>query len=146
VETRQLIRDLAGSHTVILSTHILPEVSMLCNRVLIIHQGQIVAEDTPRDLADKLQGVERLEVEVVGPKSEVMEALQKIRGVIDVSCATAGNTDRNVYRIRARRGLDLRPTVSKTIISSGWSLLNLQLMGMSLEEIFLKLTTEEVAV
>ena len=146
VETRQLIRDLAGSHTVILSTHILPEVSMLCSRVLIIHQGQIVAEDTPRDLADKLQGVERLEVEVVGAKADVMEALQKIRGVIDVTCATAGNTDRNIFRIRARRGLDLRPTVSKTIISSGWSLLNLQLMGMSLEEIFLKLTTEEVAV
>jgi ABC-2 type transport system ATP-binding protein len=146
VETRQLIRDLAGSHTVILSTHILPEVSMLCNRVLIIHQGQIVAEDTPRDLADKLQGVERLEVEVVGSKAEVMEALQKIRGVIDVTCVTSGNTDRNIFRIRARRGLDLRPTVSKTIISNGWSLLNLQLMGMSLEEIFLKLTTEEVAV
>ena len=142
VETRQLIKDLSGSHTVILSTHILPEVSMLCNRVLIIHQGLIVAEDTPRDLANKLQGVERLEAEVQGPPAEVAAALGKIRGVQEVAIAT-DNPNRNIYKIQARRGLDLRPTVSRIIVNNGWSLLNLQLVSMSLEEIFLKLTTEE---
>jgi ABC-2 type transport system ATP-binding protein len=142
VETRQLIKDLSGSHTVILSTHILPEVSMLCNRVLIIHQGLIVAEDTPRDLANKLQGVERLEAEVQGPPAEVAAALGKIRGVREVAIAT-DNPNRNIYKIQARRGLDLRPTVSRIIVNNGWSLLNLQLVSMSLEEIFLKLTTEE---
>ena len=142
VETRQLIKNLAGDHTVILSTHILPEVSMLCNRVLIINEGQIVAEDTPRELADRLQGVERLEVEVQGPRSDVMESLEKIRGVVGVSCST-NSGDRNVYKLQARRGLDLRPTVSRAVISNGWSLLNLQLVSMSLEEIFLKLTTDE---
>ncbi len=143
VETRQLIKDLSGSHTVILSTHILPEVSMLCNRVLIINEGLIVAEDTPKELGNKLQGVERLEVEIQGPRTEALEALQKIRGVIEVTCSTNGDSDRNVYKIQARRGLDLRPTVSRTVISNGWSLLNLQLVSMSLEEIFLKLTTDE---
>lgn len=142
VETRQLIKDLAGSHTVILSTHILPEVSMLCNRVLIINEGQIVAEDTPKDLAERLQGVERLEVEIQGPVVDVLQALEKIRGVVSVACST-DEGDRNIYNILARRGLDLRPTVSRAVISNGWSLLNLRLMGMSLEEIFLKLTTEE---
>ena len=142
VETRQLIRNLAGNHTVILSSHILPEVSMLCSRVLIINQGQIVAEDTPGDLADRLQGVERLEVEVQGPREAVTIALEKIRGVISVVCSS-NSDDRNVYKIQARRGLDLRPTVSRAVISNGWSLLNLQLISMSLEEIFLKLTTEE---
>ena len=142
VETRQLIRDLGGNQTVILSTHILPEVSMLCSRVLIIHEGQIVAEDTPRNLADRLQGVERLEVEVQGPKVDVMEALEKIRGVVGVTCSTNDN-ERNIYKLQARRGLDLRPTVSRTVISNGWSLLNLQMVSMSLEEIFLKLTTDE---
>lgn len=142
VETRQLIRNLAGNHTVILSSHILPEVSMLCSRVLIINQGQIVAEDTPGDLADRLQGVERLEVEVQGPREAVTIALEKIRGVISVVCSS-NNEDRNVYKIQARRGLDLRPTVSRAVISNGWSLLSLQLISMSLEEIFLKLTTEE---
>lgn len=142
VETRALIKDLAGTHTVILSTHILPEVSMLCSRVLIINEGLIVAEDTPKELANRLQGVERLEVEIQGPRTEVMEVLEKIRGVLEVACSPNGS-DQNVYKIQARRGLDLRPTVSRAVISNGWSLLNLQLVSMSLEEIFLKLTTSE---
>ncbi|MCZ6535590.1 MAG: ATP-binding cassette domain-containing protein [Chloroflexi bacterium] len=142
VETRALIKDLAGTHTVILSTHILPEVSMLCSRVLIINEGLIVAEDTPKELANRLQGVERLEVEIQGPKTEVMGVLEKIRGVLEVACSPNGS-DQNVYKIQARRGLDLRPTVSRAVISNGWSLLNLQLVSMSLEEIFLKLTTSE---
>jgi ABC-2 type transport system ATP-binding protein len=142
VETRALIKDLSGTHTVILSTHILPEVSMLCNRVLIINEGLIVAEDTPKELANRLQGVERLEVEIQGPRTEVMGVLEKIRGVVDVTCSTNGS-DQNVYKMQARRGLDLRPTVSRAVISNGWSLLNLQMVSMSLEEIFLKLTTDE---
>ncbi|MCZ6866268.1 MAG: ATP-binding cassette domain-containing protein [Chloroflexi bacterium] len=142
VETRALIKDLAGTHTVILSTHILPEVSMLCSRVLIINEGLIVAEDTPKELANRLQGVERLEVEIQGPRIEVMGVLEKIRGVLEVACSPNGS-DQNVYKIQARRGLDLRPTVSRAVISNGWSLLNLQLVSMSLEEIFLKLTTSE---
>ena len=144
VETRQLIKDLAGSHTVILSTHILPEVSMLCDRVLIIHEGQIVAEDTPKELGERLQGVDRLEVEIQGPQAEVIQTLEKIRGVISVE-PSAKDGDQSVYKIQAKRGLDLRPTVSRAIISNGWSLLNLQLVSMSLEEIFLKLTTTEEA-
>ena len=144
VETRQLIKNLSGSHTVILSTHILPEVSMLCNRVLIINEGLIVAEDTPKNLANTLQGVERLEVEIQGPTKDIIPVLKKIRGVVDVTAVTNGN-DENIYKIQARRGLDLRPTVSKTVISNGWSLLNLQLVSMSLEEIFLKLTVDEEA-
>jgi len=144
VETRQLIKNLSGSHTVILSTHILPEVSMLCNRVLIINEGLIVAEDTPKNLANTLQGVERLEVEIQGPTKDIIPVLKKIRGVVDVTAVTDGN-DENIYKIQARRGLDLRPTVSKTVISNGWSLLNLQLVSMSLEEIFLKLTVDEEA-
>ena len=142
VETRQLIKDLAGEHTVILSTHILPEVSMLCDRVLIIHEGKIVAEDTPDDLGTKLAGVDRVEAEVEGPRSQILEVLKKIRGIIDVTSRPAGK-NRNVYRIQAKQGLDLRPTISRTIVNNNWALLNIQLLSMSLEEIFLKLTTEE---
>jgi len=117
---------------------------MLCNRVLIINEGLIVAEDTPKNLANTLQGVERLEVEIQGPTKDIIPVLKKIRGVVDVTAVTNGN-DENIYKIQARRGLDLRPTVSKTVISNGWSLLNLQLVSMSLEEIFLKLTVDEEA-
>ena len=142
VETRQLIKDLAGGHTVILSTHILPEVSMLCDRVLIIHEGKIVAEDTPDDLGTKLAGVDRVEAEVEGPRSQILEVLKKIRGIIDVTSRPAGK-NRNVYRIQAKQGLDLRPIIARTIVNNNWALLSIRLLSMSLEEIFLKLTTEE---
>ena len=149
VETRSLIRDLGDEHTIILSTHILPEVSMVCQRVLIIHEGQIMAEDSPRNLAERLQGVERVQVEIRGPEpqgraeqsEQVLNTLKGIKGVVNVSHSPDG--DRNIYNVEAKRGLDLRSTISKVVINNGWSLLTIQLVGMSLEEIFLKLTTTE---
>ena len=141
VETRKLIMELGQDHTIILSTHILPEVSMVCKRVLIINEGQIMAEDSPRNLAERLQGVEKLQVEIRGPQEEVAKALRSVRGVVSVSGQADG--DRSVYTVEAKRGLDLRSTISRIVISNGWGLLTIQLLGMSLEEIFLKLTTDE---
>ena len=141
VETRNLIKDVGREHTIILSTHILPEVSMVCGRVLIINEGQIIAEDSPRNLADRLQGVEKVQAEIRGPKEQVTRALNDIRGVVNVSVMADGN--RSVYTVEAKRGLDLRSTISRMVISNGWALLTIQLVGMSLEEIFLQLTTSE---
>ena len=141
VQTRKLIMELGQDHTIILSTHILPEVSMVCKRVLIINEGQIMAEDSPRNLAERLQGVEKLQVEIRGPQEEVAKALRSVRGVVSVSGQADG--DRSVYTVEAKRGLDLRSTISRIVISNGWGLLTIQLVGMSLEEIFLKLTTDE---
>ena len=141
VETRKLIKDLGRDHTIILSTHILPEVSTLCQRVLIMHEGQIMAEDTPHNLAEKLQGVEKVQVEIRGPEPEITNALKSIRGVISVS--HSGNDDRHLYTVEAKRGLDLRSTIAKVVVNHGWPLLAVQLIGMSLEEIFLKLTISE---
>ena len=141
VETRNLIQDLGRSQTVVLSSHILPEVSMICGRVLIIHEGRIVAEDTPKNLAERLQGVERLEVEVGGPAADVLPVLQKIPGVIDIT--HRNEEGRHTYTIQAQPGKDLRDEISQVVISNGWSLRSLQLVGMSLEDIFLRLTTQE---
>ena len=141
VGTRNLIKDLGKEHTIILSTHILPEVSMVCQRVLIINEGQIMAEDSPRNLAERLQGVEKVQLEVRGPEPEITRALQSVRGVLNVTSSPEG--DRSVYTVEAKRGLDLRSTISRVVISNGWNLLTIQLVGMSLEEIFLKLTTDE---
>ncbi len=141
VETRRLIQDLGKSQTVVLSSHILPEVSMICERVLIINEGRIVAEDTPKNLAQGLQGVERLEVEVGGPVAQVLPALRNVKGVIDVTHRSL--PQRELYVIRVQSGRDLRDTISRAIVSSGWSLLSMQSVGMSLEEIFLSLTTHE---
>jgi ABC-2 type transport system ATP-binding protein len=141
VETRRLIQDLGKQQTVVLSSHILPEVSMICERVLIIHHGRIVAEDTPENLAQLLQGVEQLQVEVGGPSAEVLPVLRAVPGVIEVSHRR--QQDRDVYQVRAEQGRDLRDEISRRVVSNGWSLLSMQLMGMSLEDIFLRLTTEE---
>ncbi|MEC9309173.1 MAG: ATP-binding cassette domain-containing protein [Chloroflexota bacterium] len=141
VETRRLIQDLGKQQTVVLSSHILPEVSMVCERVLIIHQGRIVAEDTPDNLAQRLQGVEQLEIEIGGPPREVTSVLRKIEGVVDVN--HRHTADKEIYSVKANEGLDLRDEISRAVVSNGWSLLSMQLTSMSLEDIFLRLTTEE---
>ena len=141
VETRRLIQDLGKQQTVVLSSHILPEVSMICSRVLIIHQGRIVAEDTPQNLAQSLQGVEQLQVEVGGPSAEVLPVLRRVPGVSEVTHRPQQNRD--LYTVRFQRGEDLRDEISRSIVSNGWSLLSLQAVGMSLEDIFLRLTTHE---
>ena len=141
VETRRLIQDLGKSQTVVLSSHILPEVSMICERVLIINEGRIVAEDTPKNLAEALQGVERLEIEIGGPVAEVLPALRNVRGVSRVVHRSL--PQKELYTVHVESGKDLRDEISRAVISSGWSLLSMQSVGMSLEEIFLKLTTQE---
>ena len=141
VETRRLIQDLGRDQTVVLSSHILPEVSMICDRVLIINEGRIVAEDTPKNLAEGLQGVDRLEVEIGGPAAQVLPVLKGIEGVADVT--HVNNNGRHTYTIQAQAGKDLRDEISRAVISNGWSLRGLQMVGMSLEEIFLRLTTHE---
>ena len=141
VETRRLIQDLGKSQTVVLSSHILPEVSMICERVLIINEGRIVADDTPKNLAEGLQGVERLEIEIGGPVAEVLPALRNVRGVSRVVHRSL--PQKELYTVHVESGKDLRDEISRAVISSGWSLLSMQSVGMSLEEIFLKLTTQE---
>ena len=141
VETRKLIQDLGRDQTVVLSSHILPEVSMICDRVLIINEGRIVAEDTPKNLAEGLQGVDRLELEIGGPVAQVLPVLRGIEGVDGVT--HVDNHGRHTYTIQAQAGKDLRDAISQVVISNGWSLRGLQMVGMSLEEIFLRLTTHE---
>lgn len=137
IEVRSLIRELGGEHTIILSTHILPEASQVCNRVLIINEGQIVAEDTPERLTSRLKGGERVYVQVGGSPDGLTEALRGIDGVIGVEPKGGG-----AYEVTCALGADRRAAIAQTIVSRGWPLLELRPVGMSLEEIFLKLTTE----
>ena len=141
VETRSLIKDLGKQQTVVLSSHILPEVSMICERVLIIHEGRIVAEDTPSNLAERLQGSDQLEVEIGGPPDEVLAELREIEGVSSVRHRSLAN--REVYTVRLLQGADVRDEISRAVIARGWSLLSMQSVGMTLEDIFLRLTTDE---
>ena len=144
VETRQLIRDLGGEHTLIVSTHILPEVSMICERVIIIHEGQIVAIDKPENLATRLRGVERITLDAQGPSREIAGALGGVEGVLDVVREPAvDGTPHRTFSVDAAHGSDVRANLAAAVVTNGWKLLRLESVGMTLEEIFLRLTTTE---
>ena len=141
VETRSLIKGLGGDHTVILSTHILPEVSMVCDRVIIIHEGQVVAIDRPDNLSERLRGTERIEADIRGPAAQVMTALRNVDGVREVR--RTGEGDVSSYYIESNVGAIVGEEIAALVINQGWGLLKLQPIQMSLEEIFLRLTSTE---
>jgi len=144
IETRELIKELGGDHTVILSTHILPEVSQTCQRVVIINKGRIVAVDTPANLTARLRGSETIYVQVDANGGDVTGVLSCIPGVRQV--VEADRRDGLVgYEIESETGQEIRRELARTIVSNGWGLLELRPMRMSLEDIFLSLTTEEPA-
>src|ERR1051325_9814248 len=140
IETRELIKGLGGEHTIVLSTHILPEVSMTCGRVVIINKGRVVAEDTPENLTHRLQGAATVRVEVQGAEEGLEGTLAAIPGVKTVRRVRAG-----VFEADAEAGRDVRADLARAVIARGLDLVSLQQAGMSLEEIFLHLTTTDVA-
>jgi len=142
IETRQLIKELAGNHTIILSTHILPEVSQTCQRVVIINKGRVVAVDTPDALTARLRGSETMYVQVDANGADITGTLQRVSGVTGV--AESDRRDGIIgYAVESERGRDVRRDLSRAVVTSGWGLLELRPMRMSLEEIFLSLTTDE---
>ncbi len=141
-EVRELIKELAGSHTVVLSTHILPEVEQTCHRVIIIERGKIIAVDTPQNLRFQLKGVERVSMEIAGPAAEVVSRLKAMPGVLEVR--VVDETDgRCRFQVEGELKKDIRSDLARAVVESGWGLLELQSETMSLEDIFLKLTTAE---
>jgi ABC-2 type transport system ATP-binding protein len=142
IETRRLIKELAGDHTIILSTHILPEVSQTCDRVVIINKGRVVAIDTPDNLTRRLRGAETIFVQVDGARaSEAAAALAKVPGVVRV--APADSAAAGTFEVESETGRDVRRELAKAVVLGGHDLLELRPMRVSLEEIFLSLTTEE---
>jgi ABC-2 type transport system ATP-binding protein len=144
IETRQLIRELAGTHTIVLSTHILPEVAQTCQKVVIISKGKVVATDTPDALTERLRGAMTLFVQAQGPSDDIQRALQSISGIVRVS-PSDNRGDTVGFDVDTEKGADVRREVAAAIVRGGWGLLELRPMRMSLEDIFLSLTTEELA-
>jgi ABC-2 type transport system ATP-binding protein len=142
MESRQLIRELAGSHTIILSTHILPEVSQTCQRVVIINKGKVVAVDTPEGLIEQLRGAQSLLVQAQGPRDDIERALQHVAGVNRVSVSEVRDLTAN-YQVDSDTGVDIRREVAAAIVRGGWGLLELRPARLSLEDVFLKLMTDE---
>ena len=148
-ETRDLIKSLAGSHTIILSTHILPEVEQTCEQVIIINKGRLVATDSVRNLQARARGAESVVLEVAGrngnlESSTVKEKLERVSGVSRVLCKQQIDS-RAVFEIESQKGRLLRGDLARAVVESGWDLNELRSAAMSLEEIFLQLTASEAA-
>lgn len=143
-ETRKLIRELAGKHTVMLSTHILPEVEAVCDRAIVIAGGKIVAQGTPDELRTSRRMTARVLVECRGPAKEVETALERVSGVGKVELLDGeGNGQYVVAALRPKEGYDIREEVARTVIQHGWPLREIRLEAATLEEFFVQVTANQ---
>ncbi len=143
IETRNLIKNLSGKRTILLSSHILPEVSMVCERVIIINEGKIVATDTVENLTAKLKGALEIYLEIEGEIEKVKKVLEEIDGIKSISIIPPKKEKINKCLVITEKGKDLRKEISTKIVTNGLGLLEITLREMTLEDIFLKLTTKE---
>jgi ABC-2 type transport system ATP-binding protein len=141
LEVRQLIRSMAGRRTIILCSHILPEVQMTCERVVIINRGRTVAEGTPQELRRRLTASDTIDVKVRGPREAVEPAIAKLDGILSVR----GEQEDTVWvgKVETSGGEVLREGIARAVVQNGWGLLEMTPQKLSLEDIFLELTTEE---
>jgi ABC-2 type transport system ATP-binding protein len=144
IETRRLIKGLGGDHTIILSTHILPEVSQTCNRIVIINKGRVVAVDTPDNLTARLRGSATMYVQVDAMGADAEGTLSSVAGVTRVTLSDKRDAIAG-YEVESESGHDIRRQLAATVVGRGWGLLELRPMRMSLEEIFLQVITEDAA-
>jgi len=139
IEIRELIKSLAGSHTVILSTHILPEATAVCQRVVIINAGRIVAVDRPDRLSARLRRSEKISVTVKTPPADLADRFRALPGVVSVF----EPTDTSAFLLECDLGRDLRDEIARFVVGNGWGLLELKTISMTLEDVFLRLTQHE---
>jgi len=143
IEIRKLIKALGKNHTIILSTHILPEVSAVCDRVVIINKGRIAAIDTPDNLSKMLSDFSRFSVTIAGPENKVRNALSDIYGVKYLEVSNRIKDDEYSYIIEADKDVDVRKPMFNRLAQLGFPILELKSLNLSLEEIFIQLTTTE---
>lgn len=143
IEVRKLIKGLAGEHTIILSTHILPEASQTCDRVVIINRGRIAAVDTPDNLTNQLKGSERVQMEVRGDEESLRDAIEQVEGVTKVDIQEIETSDHLKAIVESEPGTDLRSKLAAAVTAKELELFELKAVSLSLEDIFLQLTTEE---
>ncbi|MGQ0794007.1 MAG: ABC transporter ATP-binding protein [Deltaproteobacteria bacterium] len=138
IEIRELIKSLAGERTVVLSTHVLPEVTMTCSRVVIINEGRIVLEETIHGISDKVRGGEDLFLKIGSPSERIAERIISIAGVLDVSESAPGE-----FLVRPKEGQDVRDELSRLAVQSNWGLLEMRPLTHTLEQVFLRVISTE---
>ena len=143
VEIRELIKNMRGERTIILSTHILPEVAMTCDRVIVINHGKIVAQDEVKNLTDSSSKAVSIYLEVEAPVQKVITELKKIDGVDEVRSESSISEGVNGFTITTDGERDVRRDVVSRIMKNDWGLLEFRRLQVSLEDVFLKLVTKE---
>jgi ABC-2 type transport system ATP-binding protein len=149
IEVRNLIKSLAGEHTIILSTHILPEVSMTCDRVTIINRGKVVATNTPIKLQQQLASSSGYEIEIEGDLQNIISLIQEIPGIASVeinSHKSFPKANRTLLQITCADDAEPGDKIAATIVNQGLGLQEMRRIRPSLEDVFLELTTEELAI
>jgi ABC-2 type transport system ATP-binding protein len=145
IEVRELIKSLAGQHTIILSTHILPEVQVTCDRVTIINQGRVVTSNSPESLVGQVSAGTGYELEVAGDAATILATLRSIPSVKSVTQVNRGDlaSEHHYFQVTATEAIDLGQGLAAAIVNGGFGLYELRRTRVSLEDVFLKLTTEE---
>ncbi len=143
IEIRNLIKDLGKNHTVILSTHILPEVQAVCDRIIIINKGKIVANEKTENINNLFAGSRRLCVKVCGPAKEVLNTLKNINGVVYAEMMGSNDMDSTSFLLESQPGVDVRKMVFNAVASKGWMIIGFESMGANLEDIFVSVVDEE---
>jgi ABC-2 type transport system ATP-binding protein len=139
IEIRQLIKSLGRERTILLSSHILPEISQVCQKVIILNQGRIVATDTVSSLTTQLQSSRKIKLVLRGPREAIRSTLAAIPGILRIEPQEA----EGAYELEMQKDLDVRADISRAVVQQGWDLLEMHSQELSLEEIFVQLVTEE---
>ena len=140
IEIRNLIRSLGKDHTVILSTHILSEVQSVCDRIVIINEGKIIADERTENITEAVDSTRRYSVKIAGPQREVLTALQSIAGVTSAEVTGEREADSWVYLLETARGTDIRKPLFYLMAEKNWPILGLESVGLNLEEVFVRIT------
>jgi ABC-2 type transport system ATP-binding protein len=140
-ETRKLIKSLGGQHTLILSTHILPEVQMTCDHVIIINKGKILAQDTPSNLIARSTGLQHIQLEIRGPEADISTVLSSLPEVEQLVCQSSDG-DLHRFQLKSRR-LGIQAELARRIVAQDWGLMALETASGSLEDVFIQLVTKE---
>lgn len=137
IEIRNLIKTLGKNHTVILSTHILPEVQAVCDRIIIINKGKIVANEKTGEIANIVEGGRRLNIKVCGPQKEVLTAIRSVSGVSYAEVLGNHDLDSTSFLVESEPGVDVRKAIFNLLSSKGWAIIGIEAMGVNLEDIFI---------
>lgn len=145
IEIRNLIRTLGKNHTVILSTHILQEVQAVCDRIIIINKGRIVADEKTENITKVVENNRRFNAKICGPQKEVLATLRALPGIVYAEALAEKDADANTYMIESDYGIDVRKKLFFTLADKGWALVGLEALGMSLEDIFISVVDKSAS-